>query len=117
MHGERKEEHDGRERDLELHMGALAEAQARGLYPQDNHDKLTEFVELHGLLWDTEVDHIIDADRLATLVRDVSMVLEDLGMSPIPGIPWDLQSASDILGVVDVILECMKEAYDSSHSP
>jgi hypothetical protein len=34
-----------------------------------------------------EVDRIVDASWLAALVRDVSKVLEDLGMYPIPGIP------------------------------
>jgi hypothetical protein len=41
---------------------ALAEAQARGLNPQDNCDGLTEFIELRGLLWDAEVDCVIKAD-------------------------------------------------------
>jgi hypothetical protein len=54
---------------------------------------------------------------LATLVRDVSKVLEDLGMSPIPEIPRDPHTAGDILGVVEVILEHIKEAYDSAHGP
>jgi hypothetical protein len=38
-------------------------------------------------------------------------------MPQIPGIPRDPRSASDVLGVVDVILERMKEAYDSGHDP
>jgi hypothetical protein len=44
-----------------------------------------ELIELHRLLRDTEVDHVVEAGQLVTLVKDVSMVLEDLGMSPIPG--------------------------------
>jgi hypothetical protein len=62
MLGERKEELDRREWDLELHVVALAEAQARELNPQDNCDGLTEFIELCGLLWDAEVDYVIKAD-------------------------------------------------------
>jgi hypothetical protein len=85
---------------MELHAVTLAEAHAWGLNPQDNHDKLTEFIELRGLLQDVEVDHVVEAGRLATLVRDVSKVLEDLGMSPIPRIP-----------------KHMKEDYDSGHGP
>jgi hypothetical protein len=50
-------------------------------------------------------------------VRDVSKVLEDLGLSPIPRIPRDLRMAGGILVVVDVILEHVKEAYDSRHGP
>jgi hypothetical protein len=53
---------------------------------------------------------------MATLVWDVSKVLEDHGMSSIPGIPWDPCTVGAVLGVVDVILERVKEAYDSSHS-
>jgi hypothetical protein len=76
-----------------------------------------ELIEHHGLLRDAEVDRVIEAGRLVTLVRDVSKVLEDLGMSPNPGILWDLRMADDVLGAVDVILECVKEAYASSHGP
>jgi hypothetical protein len=62
------------------------------------------------------VDHIVEAGRLATLVRDVSKVLEDLGMPPIPEIPRDLHTTGEVLEVVDVILEHLKEAYDSVHN-
>jgi hypothetical protein len=44
-----------------------------------------------------------------TLVRDMSKVLEYLSMSPIPVMAYD------ILGVVDVTLEHVKEAYNSCH--
>jgi hypothetical protein len=112
-----KEELDRRERELELHVVALAQAQARGLHPRANRDELMELVELRGILRDVKVGQIVKASRLATLVRDVSKVLEGLGMSHILGIPRDPCTAGDILGVVDVILECMKEAYDSSDIP
>jgi hypothetical protein len=51
------------------------------------------------------------------LVREVSQVLENLGMPPIPRIPQDLHMAGDILEAVDVILEHAKEAYGSFHDP
>jgi hypothetical protein len=105
MLGERKEEVDRKEQDLELCMAALAEAQAWALNPRDNHNELIDLVELRGPLRDTEVDCV------------VSKVLEDLGMSPILGIPRDPCMVDDILGMVDVILECVKEAYDSNHGP
>jgi hypothetical protein len=63
------------------------------------------------------VDRITEASRLATLVREVPQVLENLGMPPIPRIPQDPRTAGDILEVVDMILERVKEAYDSSHNP
>jgi hypothetical protein len=44
---------------------------------------------------------------VSSLVRDVSKVLEDLGMPPIPGIPWGPLKAGNILEAVDVILECL----------
>jgi hypothetical protein len=63
------------------------------------------------------VDRITEASRLAALVREVPQVLENLGMPPIPRIPQDPRMAGDILEVVDMILERVKEAYDSSHNP
>jgi hypothetical protein len=117
MLGERMEVLDRREQDLELRAAALVEAQAQGLNPQDNRDEMTEFVALHQLLWDAEMDRVIEVGRLVTLVRDVSKVLEDLGMSLIPWIPRDPRTASDVLGAVHVILECVKEAYDSGYGP
>jgi hypothetical protein len=57
-----------------------------------------EFVELQRLLWDVEVDRVVEAGRLATLVRDVSQVMENLSMPPISGIPRDARMASDTLG-------------------
>jgi hypothetical protein len=76
-----------RERDMGLRETVLVEAQTRGLNPRDNHNELMELVELQRLLQDAEVDCVIEACRLVTLVRDVSKVLEDHGMSPIPRIP------------------------------
>jgi hypothetical protein len=60
---------------------------AEGLNPRDDREKLMEFAELWRLLQDVEADHITEAGRLAILVREVSKVLVDLGMPPIPGIP------------------------------
>jgi hypothetical protein len=76
-----------------------------------------EFIEFQRLLQDAEADRIVEAERLVTLVRNVSKVLEDLGMPPILGIPWDPRMANDILEVVDVILEHLHEAYASGHNP
>jgi hypothetical protein len=89
-------------------VAALAEAQAQALNLWDNRDEL---------LQDIDADHVVEASRLATLLRDVSKVLGDRGMPPIPGIPWDPCMSGDVLGVVDVILEHMKEAYDSGRGP
>jgi hypothetical protein len=98
MLGERKEELDRMERDLEMCAVTLPKAQAQGLHPRDNHDGLMELIELHRLLLDAKVDCVIEAGWLVTLVRDVSKVLEDLSLSPISGIPWDPRMADDVLG-------------------
>jgi hypothetical protein len=76
-----------------------------------------EFIELRRLLQDAEVDHIIKAGRLETLVRDVSKVLVVLGMPPIPEILRDPRTAGDVLEVVDIILERLHEVYASGHGP
>jgi hypothetical protein len=76
-----------------------------------------EFVELRRFLQDTEVDCVVEVGWLATLVRDVSKVLEDLGMPPTSGIPQDPRMADNVLEVVDVILECLWESYTSGHGP
>jgi hypothetical protein len=108
---------DGQEQDLELCTAALVKVQARGINPRDNCDELMEFVMHQQLLQDVEMDCIIEASWLATLDREVSQILENLGLPPISGIPRDPHTAGDILGAVDVILEHMKEAYDFSHNP
>jgi hypothetical protein len=76
-----------------------------------------EFVETWRLLQDAEADRVVEAGRLSTLVRDVSKVLMDLGMPPIPGIPWDPCKAGNILEAMDVILERLQESYASGHDP
>jgi hypothetical protein len=63
------------------------------------------------------VERVTEAGRLAILVRDVSKVPVDLGMPPIPGIPQDPRAADNILEAAGTILECLREAYTSGHSP
>jgi hypothetical protein len=63
------------------------------------------------------VDRIAKARRLTILVRDVSKVLADLGMPPIPGIPQDPHIVSNILEAVDIILEHLQEACAFGHDP
>jgi hypothetical protein len=63
------------------------------------------------------VDRVTEARRLAIMARDVSKVLVDLVMPPIPGIPQDPRTAGDVLEAVDIILEHLWEAYASDHGP
>jgi hypothetical protein len=76
-----------------------------------------EFIELRSLLQDVEEDHITEARQLATLVKDVSKVLVDLGIPPIPRTPHDSRMTSDVLEAVDIIIERLQEAYASGHNP
>jgi hypothetical protein len=48
---------------------------------------------------------------------DISKVLVDLGMLPVPGIPQDACTAGDILEVVGTILEHVQEAHAFGHGP
>jgi hypothetical protein len=84
--GEKRVELDEREQDQGLHEAALEDVRTHGLNPRDHNDELMEFVALRRLLHGVKADRIIEASRLATLVRDVSKVLEDLGMSLSPKI-------------------------------
>jgi ribosomal protein L16 Arg81 hydroxylase len=63
MLGEKKVELNGKERDLVLREAVLAEAQTRGLNPQDNLDDLMESIELWRLLQDAEAYRVIDVGR------------------------------------------------------
>jgi hypothetical protein len=76
-----------------------------------------ELVELGSCLKEAKVERVAEAGWLAVLVRDVSKVLVDLGIPPIPEIPRDPRATSDVLEVVCTSLECLQEAYASSHSP
>jgi hypothetical protein len=64
-----------------------------------------ELVDLHWCLKEAMVEHTAEVGWLAVLVRNVSNVLVDLGMPPIPRLPQDPRAAGDILEVVGTILE------------
>jgi hypothetical protein len=65
----------------------LAEAQPWGLNPRDNHEELTELVELRRRLKEDGVERIAETGQLAILVGDISMVLVDLACLPSEGSP------------------------------
>jgi hypothetical protein len=50
-------------------------------------------------------------------VGDISKVLVDLGMHPIPRIPQDPARVSDIMEAVGTVLERMQESYTSDAGP
>jgi hypothetical protein len=106
-----------REWDLNLHAAKLVEAQSQGFNPRDNHEELMGIIGLRRCLKEVEVERVAEVGRLAILVRDVSKVPVDLGMPPIPGIPQDSRTADNILEAAGTILECLREAYTSGHSP
>jgi hypothetical protein len=50
-------------------------------------------------------------------VGDISKVLVDLSMSPIPRIPQGPSNDIDILEIVGTVLELLREAYAFSTDP
>jgi hypothetical protein len=63
------------------------------------------------------VECVTEVKWLVILVGDISKVLVDLSMPPIPGIPRDPCMTDNILEAVSTILECLWEAYASDHGP
>jgi hypothetical protein len=59
----------------------------------------------------------VTAGWLAGLVGDISKVLVDLSMSPIPRIPQGPSNDIDILEIVGTVLELLREAYAFSTDP
>jgi hypothetical protein len=98
-------------------VAVLEEAQSWGLNPWDNRLELMELVELWRHLEEAEMERVIEAGRLANLVWDISKVLVDLGMPPIPGFPQDPRIASSILEAAGTILEHLWEDHVSGHDP
>jgi hypothetical protein len=67
-----------------------------------------ELVELQWHLEEADVEHVAEVGRLAILVGDISKVLVDLGMPPIPRIVLDPCVADDVLEAMGTILERMR---------
>jgi hypothetical protein len=63
------------------------------------------------------VVRIAEAGKLAVLVGDISKVMVDLCMPPIPRIHKDPGRASDILEIVGTVPGCLREAYTSGTGP
>jgi hypothetical protein len=72
---------------------------------------VTKLVELRKLLDEAEVAHVTKVGQLAFLVGNISTVLVDLCMPPIPRSPRDPGKASHILEEAGTILERLREAY------
>jgi hypothetical protein len=73
--------------DLKIQEVTLEKAQARDINLWENRDLLVELVELPRHLAVVERDHFTEAEELAALVAKISMVLVDLRLAPIQGIP------------------------------
>jgi hypothetical protein len=117
MLGEKKVELNGREQDLDLREATLVEARSWGLNHWHNRKELMEFIKLWRCHKEADVKLVTEDGWLVILVKDVSKVLVDLGMSPIHGIPRDPCTTGDVLQVVGTIFEHLREAYSSSHGP
>jgi hypothetical protein len=84
----------------------LVEAQSRDHNPQYNSAELMELIELRRRIEEVEVE---------ILMGDISKVLMDLIIPPIPGIPRDPRTIDNVLEVAGTILECLWEVYAFSH--
>jgi hypothetical protein len=93
--------------DRALREAVLMEAQVQGLNPRDNREELMELIELRR----HKVERVTEVGQLVVLVRDISKDLMDLGKPPNPGI------TGDVLEAVGTILEHLREAHASRHSP
>jgi hypothetical protein len=87
------------------------EAQAHRLNPQEKRYELLKLVELREHLDEAKAAHIVEAEELAMLVVEISMILGDLGLPPIRGIPQDLGKARDVMEAVGVVLEHLWKAH------
>jgi hypothetical protein len=75
---ELKVELDKKEQDLALWEAMLTE---------ENWEELMDLIELRRCLDEGEEARIVEAGQVAVLLGDISKVLVDLGMPPIPRIP------------------------------
>jgi hypothetical protein len=87
----------------------LVKDQARGLYPPDRRSLPSELGKLHERIAGTEDDHTVEAKQLSRSIREISSALVDLNVLPIRDIPSRPQSAKDVLVVLSLVLDQLRE--------
>jgi hypothetical protein len=104
-----------KKRDLTIWEAMLAESQVHDIHPWENQDQLAELVELRGGLADVEVDHLTEAEELATLEAGIPQVpnkaqevLEVAGSAGATTLGAHLHHRSSALGgVAGCLLQCL----------
>jgi hypothetical protein len=76
-----------------------------------------ELEELRERMAGVENEFATEAMQLSWSVMEISDALVDLGVFPIRDIPLQPRSAQDVMTVVSLILECLREEHASSAGP
>jgi hypothetical protein len=103
--------------DLEVQEAILAEDHVHDLHPPDGWNMLAELEETRAHVDEIKGEHAAEAEQLSQLVVGISNALVDLGMLPVQDNPQLLKSAREVLTVLALILERLREAHASSAGP
>jgi hypothetical protein len=103
--------------DLERQEEKLAEEQDRGLYSFDGWDLSTELEELHDRVAGVEGECTDEDVKLSRLITEISDALVDMGVFPIWDIPQRPMLAQDVLTIVGLILDHLREEQSSGVGP
>jgi hypothetical protein len=103
--------------DLEVQEAIRKEVSECSLHATDGRVLSVELDEAHTRADRMNDEHATEAEQLSWWVIKISDVLVDLGMLPIQDIPQLSKLAQEVLPVVDLILERIKEVVASSASP
>jgi hypothetical protein len=95
----------------------MTEEQAQGLYSFNGRDLSAELDELHGRVARIESECTAEAVQLSWSVMEISDAQVDLGAFPIRDIPAHTESAQDVLTVVSLILEHLREEHATGVGP
>jgi hypothetical protein len=95
----------------------LVEERAHDLCSFDARDLLTELEEFCMRAVEVEEERAVEAGELVVLVIEASNALMDLEMLPICEVPQTLKRALEVLKVVSVNLERLREAHASGTGP
>jgi hypothetical protein len=95
----------------------VAKEQAPSLYSFDGRDLSVERKELRERVTGVLSKRIVEAVQLSWSVMLISDALVDLGVFPIQDIPAHPKSAQDVMRVVGLILEHLREEHASDVRP
>jgi hypothetical protein len=104
-------------KDLKVREAKLAEDQTCGPYPYDRRDVPAKLEELHERMARVEEKLVVEAEKLAALVEEVSKAFMDLKLPPIQEVPKVLRKVQEVLKAVGLILERLRGAHASGVGP